>query len=150
MNRIFAGLFALLLSCCAAWSAGVYTLAALGVTTPLTASAQTAITSLDGMTAVTLEANFQYGSGGTSFSALAQTSCDGGTVWRDVARFDFTTTTAVQYANLSGLTAKGITSYSALGSAGVNDGLLCNQLRAVITSVGTYVNTTFGLRASVR
>jgi hypothetical protein len=134
----------------ASTNVGVYTLASRAITTALTSEAQTAITDLDGMTAVTLEANFAYGSGGTTANVIAQTSCDGGTAWRDVVRFDFTTATRVAYANLSGLTYKAVATYSALGSEGQNDGLLCNRLRAVITSTGTYVNTTLTLRASVR
>lgn len=141
---------ALLAPAAAAISVGVYTLASLGITTALTSSAQTAITNLDGATAASLEASFAYGSGGTSASAVVSTSCDAGTTWRDVARFDFTTATRVVYANLSGLTAKNVATYAALASEGVNDGLLCPQLRASITSVGTYVNTTLTVRASVR
>jgi hypothetical protein len=56
----------------------------------------------------------------------------------------------VRYANLSGLTPKSNVAYAALASAGVNDGLLGNQLRVVITSVGTYANTTLSVRASLR
>lgn len=129
---------------------GVYTLAALGITTALTSSAQTAIDDLDGATAVTLEAALAWGSGGTSIAAVVQTSFDGGTTWRDIARFDFTTASAVKVANLSGLLSKVVTAYAALASEGVFDGVLGDRLRAVITSVGTYVNTTLSVRAAVR
>lgn len=129
---------------------GTYPLAVLGITTALTAQVQTPIDDLDGVTAVTIECAFQYGSGGTSLSALVQTSLDEGITWRDVARFDFTTVSDVRYSNLSGLTPKVNVAYVALASAGVIDGLLGDQLRAVITSVGTYVNTTVGIHASVR
>jgi hypothetical protein len=128
----------------------VYSLAALSITAALSASAQTAIDDLDGMTAVTLEASFQWGSGGTSCSAVVQTSFDGGTIWRDIARFDFTTATAVKHCNLEGLLSKAVTSYAVLASEGVYDGVLGDQLRAVVTSVGTYANTVLSVRASVR
>jgi hypothetical protein len=131
-------------------NADVYTLAALSVTTALSASAQTAIEDLDGITAVTLEAAFQYGSGGTSCAAVVQTTFDGGTTWRDIARFDFTTATATKHCNLEGLLSKAVTAYAALGSEGVYDGVLGDQLRAVVTSVGTYANTVLSVRASVR
>jgi len=131
-------------------TAGVYTLVATGITTPLTAAAQTPITALDGATSATLTAVFGYGSGGTSADVLVQTTLDGGTTWLDVAHFSFTTASATKYANLSGLTPKGITSYAALAGEGVNDGLLGNQLRAVITSVGIYANTTLSVRVSLR
>jgi hypothetical protein len=131
-------------------SPGLKTLAALSITSALSASAQTAIDDLDGMTAVTLEASFQWGSGGTSCSAVVQTTFDGGTIWRDIARFDFTTATAVKHCNLEGLLSKAVTSYAVLASEGVYDGVLGDQLRAVVTSVGTYVNTVLSVRASVR
>lgn len=131
-------------------SPGIYALAALQITSALAAVAQTPIASLSGMTAVTLEANFAYGSSGTTCSATVQTSFDGGTNWRDIARFDFTTASAVKVANLSGLLSKAVSSYAVLGSEGVFDGVLGDQLRAVVTSTGTYVNSTLSVRAAVR
>lgn len=152
LRRPLLAMFVALLSCgmALAFNGSVRTLVSTGITTALSSQAQTAITSLDGVTAATIEANFQYGSGGTSTAVIVQTTLDGGTTWRDVARFDFTTSTDVRYATLSGLTPKSNVAYAALGAAGVNDGLLGNQLRAVITSVGTYANTTLSVRASLR
>jgi hypothetical protein len=129
---------------------GVYTLANLSPTTALTASAQTATVKLDGITAVTLEAAYQYGSGGASASVLVQTSFDGGTTWRDIARFDFTNVPATKHCNLEGLLSKAVTAYAALAAEGVYDGVLGNYLRAVITTVGVNANTTLSVRASVR
>lgn len=127
-----------------------YTLAALAVTAPLTASAQTATEGLDGISAVTIEARFAYGSGGTTCAAVVQTSFDGGTTWIDIARFDFTTASATKVANLSGHLSKAVSAYTALAAEGVFDGVLSDMLRAVITSTGTYVNTTISVRAAVR
>lgn len=129
---------------------GVYTLASLNMTTALTSSAQTAISSLDGMTAVTLEAEFAYGSGGTTCAAVVQTSFDGGTVWIDIARFDFLLSTRKAVCNLEGLLSKAVTTYTALAVEGVIDGVLGDRLRCVVTSTGVYVNTTLAVRASVR
>jgi hypothetical protein len=129
---------------------GVYTLASLGITTALTDSAQTAIDDVAGMTAVTLEASFSYGSGGTTCIAYVQTTFDGGTTWRDIARFDFATATAVKVANLSGLLSKAIAAYAALSAEGVLDGVLGDRLRVKVTSTGTYVGSTLSVRASVR
>ncbi len=129
---------------------GVYTLAARQITTALSAEAQTAIADLDGATAVSIDVNFAYGSGGSTAVVVVQTSLDGGTTWRDIAYFSFGTATAVKYANVSGLTAKATGAYAALAADGVNDGLLGNQLRAVITTTGTYANTLVTVRASVR
>lgn len=132
-------------------NAGVFELAVLPITVAQNAVAQSpGATDLGGMTAVTLEASFLYGSGGTSCSAVAQTTFDGGTTWRDIARFDFTTASATKHCNLEGMLSKAVTPYAALASEGVYDGVLGDQLRAVITSVGTYVNTLLSVRASVR
>ena len=129
---------------------GVYSLALLSPTVAQTAAVQTpGAINLDGITAVTLEAAFQYGSGGTSCSAVVQTTFDG-TIWRDIARFDFTTASATKHCNLEGLLSKAVTLYAALGAEGVYDGVLGNQLLAVITSVGVYANTVLSVRASVR
>lgn len=102
------------------------------------------------MTAVTLEAQFAYGGGGSTCSATVQTTLDG-TNWRDIARFDFTTAAAIKHCNLEGMLSKAVTAYSTLASESVYDGVLGNQLRAVITSTGTYVaGTVLSIRASVR
>ena len=79
-------------------NAGTFTLASLGITAALSAQAQTAITDLDGMTAVTLEAAFQYGSGGTTCVVVIQTSFDG-SVYLDIARFDFTQSSGTKVAD---------------------------------------------------
>ena len=131
-------------------NADVYTLAAFQVGAPQNAIL-TPIVDLDGMTAVSLEAVFAYGSGGTTFAAIVMTSFDGGQNWRHVARFDFTTASIVKTANLSGLKSNGVAAYADLASEGVADGLLGDRLAAKIISTGTYAgNTTFALRASVR
>jgi hypothetical protein len=121
---------------------GAFTLFAGQITAALSAQAQTPIEDLEGMEALSLVARFVYGSGGTSIAVVVQTSLDGGTIWHDVARFDFTTSTATKYANLSGLTYKAVAALAALGSEGQNDGLLGPMFRAVITSVGVYAGGT--------
>lgn len=110
----------------------------------------TPITGLDGMIACTLEANFQWGSGGGTASAIVVASCDGGTTWRHVARFDFTTASAVKTANLSGLTPKNVAAYADLASEGVNDGLLSDMLAVRLTTTGNYVGTVLSIRALCR
>lgn len=131
-------------------NSGIFTLAALQVGAAQNALL-TPIEDLDGMTAVSLEASFQYGSAGTTFAAIVMTSFDDGVNWRHVARFDFTTASAVKTANLSGLKSNAIAAYVDLASEGVNDGLLGDRLAVRIISTGTYAgSTTFSLRASVR
>lgn len=128
---------------------GVYPLAVIDLTAALSAQAYTAIQNLDGASEVSLEANFAYGSGGATCSVVVQTTFDG-TVWYDIARFDFTTATRRANAKLGGGASWDVSTYAALGAEGIRDGVLGNQLRAVITSTGVYVNTTVGVRASVR
>lgn len=131
-------------------NAGIYTLAALGITAAKPLALLTPVVSLAGMKAVSLDANFQYGSGGTNCSAIVATSFDGGTTWRHVARFDFLVAARVAVANLQALSSKAVTSYADLSVEGVNDFLLGDQLAAFIVSTGTYVNTTLSVRAAVR
>lgn len=131
-------------------NAGIFDLATLQITTPITKSLLTPTIDLDGMSAVTLEANFQYGSGGTSCSAIVATTFDEGTTWRHIARFDFSLAARVAVANLDGLLSKAVTSYVDLAAEGVNDGMLGDQLAVYLLSSGTYINTTLSVRASVR
>lgn len=49
--------------------------------------------------AITAQASFFYGAGGTSCDAYLQTNVDGGQIqWADVAHFAFTTSTAIAIA----------------------------------------------------
>jgi hypothetical protein len=131
-------------------NANVYPLAALAIGAARSLSILTPVVDLDGMEAVTIEANFQYGSGGTTCSAIVATTFDGGTTWRHIARFDFTTTGAVKVVNLNGHLSKAVTAYADLASEGVLDGVLGDQLAVLVQSTGTYVNTVLSVRASVR
>lgn len=125
-------------------------LVAEAITVALTNKAYSALSGLDGMTAVTLEAVFIYGSGGTSVVAKVQTSLDG-TNWRDIARFDFAAASATKSCNISGLTPIGVQSLPALSAEGVRDGFLGGSLRAVVTSVGIYgADTMLAIRAATR
>src|ERR1700680_2533089 len=117
---------------------GPYTLAALTITTALPAQIQTPITELEGMLGLTLEAAWSGASGGTSVTADVQTSLDGVTTWRDIARFDFTTAALVSQANLSGLLSKAVTTYAPLNVNSVNEGILGARIQAVIRSVGAF------------
>jgi hypothetical protein len=117
---------------------GAFLLFAGQITAALSAQQQTPIEDLEGMLSASIVARFAYGSGGTTAVALIQTTLDGGTIWHDIARFDFATASAIKYANLSGLTYKAAAALSTLGSEGQNDGVLGPMVRAVITSTGTY------------
>jgi len=129
---------------------GVFTLAALQITPDMPETLLTPVTDLDGMTAVTIDADFRYGSGGTSVTAIVATTFDGGVTFRHIARFDFTTASIVKQCNLEGMLSKAVTTYADLSSQSVNDGVLGDQLAVLLTSVGNYSNTTLSIRASVR
>jgi hypothetical protein len=92
-----------------------------------------------------IEADFVYGSGGTSVKAWVQTSLDGGESWIDIANFAFATTSAKKVANLSSLTPVS-TLYTptdgSLADNTVKDGILGPMFRVKTTSVGTYAGGT--------
>lgn len=132
-------------------NAGIYTLISDEIKTAVAGAEYTPITGLDGIAGATLVACFGYGSGGTSVAAKVQTSLDGGSTWQDVAFFSFTTASAIKTANLSGLTPVDVGAYADLSADGVNDGLLGDRLRVVVTSVGTYAgSTTLSIRLAAR
>lgn len=129
---------------------GIYTLAALQISAAMSLKLLTPTTGLDGMTACNLEANFQYGSGGSTCSAIVATSFDGGTFWRHVARFDFTTAALVKTANLSCILTRTVGAYADLAAEGINDSLLGDRLAVYLVSTGVYVNTTLSVRVAAR
>lgn len=132
-------------------NSGVYTLMADEIKTAVTGAEYTPIIGLDGITGATLVARFGYGSGGTSVAAKVQTSLDGADTWQDVAFFSFTTASAIKVANLSGLTPVDVEAYADLSADGVNDAILGDRLRVVVTSVGTYAgSTTLSIRLAAR
>lgn len=132
---------------------GDYSLCDLAITSALSGVAQTPIQNLEGILATTIEAKFSYGSGGTSLKAYVQVTLDDGQTWVDVASFAFTTSSATKLINLSGLTPKttAVTpSDGALTDDTCIDGILGSAMRVKVTSVGTYANTVFSVKVSVR
>ena len=115
--------------------------------------AQEFIDRLNGMTAVTLQANFTYGAGDTVTAKVdVETSIDQGATWLPIARFAFAGASAEKVVNLSGLTPKTTaTSPAPLSDDACLDGVLGDRLRTKVTSTGTYSgNTGVSVRASVR
>lgn len=110
------------------------------------------IDDLGGMHAVTVQARFAYGSGGTNCKAYVQTSLDQGTTWVDVACVVFTTATETQVFNLAALADKSLTvpTDGTLTDDTVVGGILGDRLRVKVISTGTYVNTTVSVRIAVR
>jgi len=92
-----------------------------------------------------VQANFGYGSGGTTVDAWLQTSFDGGVTWTDIANFHFTTAAARFVYNLNSQTPV-TTEYTPTdGSLTANtskDGILGPQFRVKYSSTGTYAGAT--------
>ena len=120
--------------------------------TSASGAAQAQIDRLEGMTALTIQAKFVYGAGGTSVKVDIETSLDQGLSWVPIARLAFTTANAVKVINLSGLTVKTTPATPApLSDDSCLDGVLGDRIRCRITSVGTYSsNTSISVRASIR
>ena len=94
---------------------------------------------------VTVQANFAYGSGGTSVDAYLQTSLDAGSTWIDIAQFHFTTASARCIYNLSSLTpvaAEYTPTDGTLAANTAKDGIVGPHLRVKYTSSGTYAGGT--------
>ena len=102
-----------------------------------------AVTCLQGVASLALQARFAYGSGGTACKAYIQTSLDQGQTWVDIACFVFATSGGVLTA---GIVAGGQTPSAptdgALADNTIVQGLLGDQLRAKVVSVGGYTNST--------
>lgn len=97
---------------------------------------------------LTIQANFIYGSGGTSVDAWVQTSLDSGASWTDIAQFHFTTALARRAVTLSSLTPVLTQVVLTDGSLTANtalDGILGPQYRAKVQSAGTYVGTILAI-----
>jgi len=119
----------------------------LTITGAITAQTSTAlqVQGQMGVESITLQANFTYGSGGTTATVWVQTSLDGGLTWVDIANWAFTTSSLRSVATLSALTPV-TTVYTAtdgtLGSNTCKDGILGHQYRTKTTTTGTYAGGT--------
>jgi hypothetical protein len=94
---------------------------------------------------LTVQANFIYGSGGTTVDAYLQTTLDGGATWCDIANFHFTTSSARKIFNLNSQTPETTQVTPTDGSMTANtaqDGVLGSQFRVKYQSSGTYGGTT--------
>jgi hypothetical protein len=122
------------------------TLLSVGITTAQTTTSTKAdALDLPFHRSLLLQANFVYGSGGTSVDAWIQSSADGGVTWFDVANFHFTTSSLVKLYNLSNRTAVTSIATPTDGALSANtsvDGLLGDRLRVKWSSVGTYAGGT--------
>ncbi len=100
---------------------------------------------LDGMLAMAAQLRLAYGSGGTSVKVYLQTSLDQGTTAIDIACAAFTTASAVKALNFSALTPKTTAVTPTDGTLTDDtavDGILGDQFRLKIVSLGTYAGST--------
>ena len=113
-------------------------LATQAFTTAITGVATEPVTGLGEFSSLSLIAALTVAGGGTTVIVRVQTSIDEGSTWYDIARFDFTTSSAVKRANIDGRAQIAPAALAALGAEGVIHGLLGDRLRAETTSNGTY------------
>lgn len=106
---------------------------------------------------LTVQANFVYGSAGTTAKAWVQTSLDDGATWNDVMCFSFTTANKRTVASVNNFQAAGsgtdvvVPTDAALTADKVVNGILGNRLRVKVTTTGTYADaTTLTLLATLR
>ena len=112
------------------------------ITTAVTAVTTVAFPT-DGLRDLMVEANFDYGSGGTNLNIWVQTRVKGGT-WRDIMNFNFTTADAVKWSKCSigtALAAARTASDAALSSDTILDGFIGDEIRLKYTSSGTYAGS---------
>lgn len=105
----------------------------------------TAVTGLDGVLGLNVQARLAYGSGGTDARLYIQTSLDQGTTWIDIACVLFGVASENKILNFSGLTPKLTQMAPTDGSLGDDtavDGVLGDRFRCKIISIGTYSGST--------
>ncbi len=117
------------------------------ITTALSAVIRKPISGLYGMKQLSVEANFVYGSGGTTVDVWLQTSLDGGSNWIDIAQFAFLTTSLRKVHTVAidavVATRTNVTPLDGtLGDNLIQDGILGDRLRVKLTTVGTYAGDT--------
>lgn len=108
---------------------------------------------LTGMNASAFQVRFLYGSGGTKVNVYVQTTLDQGQTWIDIANIAFTTSSSTEMVNLSALdklTTPTVPTNLTLSDNTTVDGILGDQLRAVVVSTGTYSGSLVSVRAVVR
>jgi hypothetical protein len=150
MKRTSCFVAALAFVLAAAVAAPAAQLLSLTITTALTAQVSPVLESRPGVAglpaeAALIQANFTWGSGGTTVDAWVQTTLDGGGTWTDVCNFHFTTSSARAIANVSALTPV-TTIYTptdgSLSSNTCKDGIVGQQWRTKVTTTGTYAGGT--------
>ena len=93
---------------------------------------------------VSVQANFTWGSGGTTCKAFVQTTLDGGLSWFDIMCFAFTTASAKKISAVKMWTALAA-AYTPLDGTltddTIKDGVIGDRLRVKMILAGTYVTS---------
>jgi hypothetical protein len=127
------------------------TLYSATITAAITAVAQAVVGGLTSCRYLVLQANFVYGSGGTSADVWVQTSVDGGVTWFDIANFHFLVASGkkIHVIDINPATPFPPATVPASGALAANtilNGVLGDRFRALVTTVGTYAGgTTFAV-----
>jgi hypothetical protein len=107
---------------------------------------------MDSPRSLCVQANFTYGSGGTTVDAYLQTSLDGGLTWVDIAQFHFLVASARVVYNLNSQTSQLTQIPATDGAMTANtskDGIMGPLFQVKTASTGTYVGTTLRIDVSV-
>ncbi|QXX74242.1 hypothetical protein [Methylovirgula sp. HY1] len=108
---------------------------------------------LAGITALTLQFAFKFGSGSGTVTAYVQTSLDQGQSWIDIAAVQFTNASSTQIVNLSGLvpqTTPLTPTQGTLAAGTCVDGVLGDRVQAVVVTTGAYQNSLLNLTGVAR
>jgi predicted NAD/FAD-binding protein len=115
---------------------------------------------VDAPSSIAVQANFAYGSGGTTVDAYLQTSFDynpqnpAAATWIDIAEFHFTTSSARVAYNLNSqtpVTTQYTATDGALSANTAKDGIVGSVYQVKLVTIGTYAgNTTLRIDVSAQ
>lgn len=119
----------------------------LGVFNITTAGTQTGdAVDLTGLLALTVQARFAWGSGGTTCKVYVQTSIDDGNTWVDFACFAFGNTSAespiLNFSKLTPKTTQIVPTDGTLADDTAIDGIISSLVRCKVVVAGTYAGST--------
>lgn len=116
------------------------------ITAALTAIPSTAVSGgTPTAVSATIQIDFVYGTGGTTFSVWVQTSIDGGTSWIDVCNMSGTTASKSRIQVVSTrtpITTPYTMTDGTLTADTVHDGIIGPIWRTKVTTTGTYATST--------
>ena len=123
------------------------------ITTPNTLATLPIVLNNGIFSSADIQANFTFGSGGATVSAWVQTTFDGGATWVDAANFSFTTASAIKVFNLNANTGVVAPITPTNGTLTANTAvaeMIGNRWRVLLTTTGTYSNTTLRIDIAPR